>query len=358
MMKEIYKNMQSRITADEALIERTLAAAEIRPKRKPILKYTAIAAAAACLAMVGSVPVLAQNVPAFYRALYQIAPETAEQFKPLEMISESNGIRMEVGGIYFHENTVEAYITMQDLEGDRLGAWENFCSVSSLMPDLSIYEERMNGSIQKHELSYAGYDEESKTLTLLLSIEFLTGDLREGDEVKFKLNRMLGDGVKWEGTLDMIDWKATNADAEFCNASEMYIYGGATDETMGTYALEEIMLKPTGNQAIPAEGVTFTGATYHDGMLRVQLRIDDLKLNNDGMIWLEMSDGTEISSIRELRGCEDREQLNDLTACWKEFVFAVDEAELADCALKGRFQRFTTMVEGDWSVTFTLPNEE
>lgn len=210
----------------EALIERTLAAAEIRPKRKPILKYTGIAAAAACLAMVGSVPVLAQNVPAFYHALYQIAPETAERFKPLEMISESNGIRMEVGGIYFHENTVEAYITMQDLEGDRLGVWENFCSVSSLTPDLSIYEERMNGSIQKHELSYAGYDAETKTLTLLLSMEFISGDLQTGDKVTFDLDRILGNGAQWEGVLDMIDLPSVIQDAEFCENKELAMIGG------------------------------------------------------------------------------------------------------------------------------------
>ncbi len=357
-MKEIYQNMQSRITADEALIERTLAAAEIRPKCKPVLKYTAIAAAAACLAMVGSVPVLAQNVPAFYHALYKIAPETAERFKPLEMISESNGIRMEVGGIYFHENTVEAYITMQDLEGDRLGAWENFCSVSSLMPDLSIYEERMNGSIQKHELSYADYNAESKTLTLLLSIEFISGDLQTGDEVTFDLDRLLGNHAQWDGTLDMIDWKPAGSDAEFCDSTEMHIYGGAAEEIMETYAVEERMLKPSVKQAVPAEGVIFTGAAYQDGLLRTQLYIDDLKLNNDGVIWLEKADGTEVYSITELQGCEDRAQMNDLTACWKEFVFAVGEDELEEYSLKGVFWRYNDIVEGDWEVTFTLPNEE
>lgn len=353
-MNEIYQNMQSRITADEALIERTLAAAEIRPKRKPILKYTAIAAAAACFAMVGSVPVLAQNVPSFYHALYKIAPETAERFKPLEMISESNGIRMEVGGIYFHENTVEAYITMQDLEGDRLGNWEGFCSVSSLRTSPEIVQEQ-NAMIMDHTLKYADYDAETKTLTFLLSIEVLTGELSQGDEVTFDLDRMLGNYVEWEGTLDGIDWQ--DANGEFCTGNEMYHYGGSTED--GWKHLDESpMLRPSASEALPAKSVTFTGAGYQDGLLHVQVRLDELKLNNDGVLWLQKTDGTEVFEVSELRGCKDKSELNDLTGCWKEFVFAVDEDELAEYSLRGKFQTFTTMVEGDWEVTFTLPNEE
>ncbi len=354
-MKETYQKLQSRITADEALIERTLAAAELRPKRRLIRRYIGIAAAAACLVMVGSVPVLAQNVPEFYYALYKIAPETAERFKPLEMISESNGIRMEVGGIYFHENTVEAYITMQDLEGDRLGAWESFCSVSSLMPDLSIYEERMSVSIQKHELSYAGYDAESKTLTLLLSIEFISGDLQTGDEVTFDLDRILGNGVQWEGSVDMIAWQTL--DSAFCEKDEMHIHGSSTMAGW-EYLAETKMIRPSRKDAFPAECVMFTGAGYQDGLLHVQVYIDDMQLNNDGVIWLEKQDGTQIYSVAELHGCEDRAQMQNLTAEYKEFVFNVSEAEAAECALYGRFSKFTDKVEGEWNVTFTLPEEE
>ncbi len=353
MLKERYCDMFDKVKADERLIADTLHAAK-GGRKKITVKWMGVAAAACAVCMLASVPVLAENVPAFYHTLYRISPQTAELFKPLEMISESNGVRMEVGGIYFHENIVEAYITMQDLEEDRLDLGENFCSVSLLETSPAVIE-RTGATIQKHELRYAGYEAETKTLTLLLSIEFITGELRPGDEVTLDLDRILGNGVKWEGELDMIHWLPTDVNAEFCGNGEMFIYGGVAEEIREAYPLDEAMLRPYDDQALAAQDVTFTGAAYQDGLLHTQLYIEGLKLNNDGVIWLEKSDGTQVYSIAELSGCEDRAQMGNLAACWKEFVFAIDEEELAECTLHGSFQRFTNMIEGDWRVTFTLP---
>lgn len=354
-MKELYRSLQNRITAEESLIGRTLSAVEVRRKRKPILKYTAIAAAAACLAAVGSVPVLARNVPKFYYALYEIAPEAAERFKPLKMISESNGIRMEVGGIYFHENTVDAYVTMQDLEGDRLREWPDLDTNSTLGMDPAVVQ-RENGMIESSEVRYASYDADSRTLTLLLSFHMITGDIREGDRVDFTLERLLGEKVQWEGELDMIQWRPTDEAAEFCDSSEMYIYG-ASQEGAEMHNDEEKMLKPTEAQAIPAEGVTFTAAAYEDGILRLQLHYDDLWFYNIGGIWLEKPDGTEVGQFAELRGCKDKSERLNPPAAWKEYLFAVSEEELAECTLQGRFWRYRKMIEGDWHVSFVLPEE-
>lgn len=95
----------------------------------------------------------------------------------------------------------------------------------------------------------------------------------------------------------------------------------------------------------------------------MQVYVDDMQLNNDGVIWLEKQDGTQVYGIAELHGCEDAnckdgKRTQNLTAEYKEFVFDVSEAEVAECTLYGRFSKFTEMVEGDWNVTFTLPNEE
>lgn len=356
MMKEIYQNMQSRITADEALIERTLAAAEIRPKRKPILKYTGIAAAAACLAMVGSVLVLAQNVPAFYHALYQIAPETAERFKPLEMISESNGIRMEVGGIYFHENTVEAYITMQDLEGDRLNVGEEFYADCGVVLPREL--ELKQGYGYKSSTEYAAYDEESRTLTMLLRIEMTLGELQPGDEVTFRLDKLFGKKTSWEGKLDMIDLASAAANAQFCENGELEIYGSFTTEESLAMGLEEVMLKLCVKQELPVESVAFTGAGYRDGVLHVGFYMESLDLDNNGMVYLQNANGRIIEPIAGMHGCEDRENAKNLTADYMDYVFDISENELSEYTLYGYFGKYTNMVKGDWRVTFTLPNEE
>ncbi len=353
MMNETYKSMQEQIRPDEALIERTLIAANAKPKRKPILKYTGIAAAAACLAMIGSVPVLAQNVPAFYHALYKIAPETAERFKPLEMISESNGIRMEVGAIYFHENTVEAYITMQDLEGDRLNVGEDFYADCSIIPPRELESKQGYGYLQGTE--YTAYDEESRTLTMLVRIEMTLGELQPGDELTFGLDRLFGNKTSWEGNLDMIDLESAITNAQFCENEELQVYGGFTTEESHEMGVEQIMLMPSTEMALPVESVAFTGAGYRDGLLHVQFYMDALNFDNNGMVYLQNANGKKIDAITGMHGCEDRSQIDDLTADYMDYVFDISEEELAEYTLYGYFGKYSNMVKGDWEVTFTLP---
>lgn len=356
MKPEIYEDLQAHITAGEPLIQRTLAAAEIKPKRKPILKYTAIAAAAACLTMVGAVPVLASNVPDFYYALYKIAPQTAERFKPLEMISESNGIRMEVGGVYFHDNEVEAYITLQDVEGDRLNVGEQFYADCGVVLPREL--ELKQGYGYRSSTEYAAYDEESRTLTMLLRIEMTLGEMLPGDEVTFGLDRLFGKKTSWEGELDMIDLVSAAENGEFCEKGELEVYGAFTTEESLAMELEEVMLKPCMKEELPVESVAFTGAGYRDGVLHVGFYMDELDLDNNGMVYLQNANGKIIEPIAGMHGCEERGNAENLTADYMDYVFDVSENELSEYTLYGYFGKYTNMVKGDWEVTFTLPNEE
>ncbi len=352
MMKETYLKMQERIQPDAALITAAVESAA-KPKRRPILKYTGIAAAAACLVMVGSVPVLAANVPAFYHVLYKISPQTAELFKPVEMTCESNGIRMEVGAIYFRENTVEVYVTMQDLEADRLNMGENIVSSFRLMvPSLSEYSQSSIASC-----NYTGYDTEHKTLTMLLEIEVLHGELTPGDEVIFSLDHVYGEEIHWEGELDMVDLQSAVANAEFCENEELQVYALFENPEWEAYRekTQFIMLKPSAKTPTPAESVAFTGAGYRDGLLHMQMHFEELDDLNTGTVSLLKADGTRIEPLAGMYGCEDKSKIHDLTSQYTDYLFDISEEELLDCRLYGDFRKHSDNVAGDWTVTFTLP---
>ena len=67
-----------------------------------------------------SVPVLAVNVPVIYELMYLVSPSVAQHFMPVQKSCESNGIEMEVVSAYIKDNTAQVYITLKDLEGNRV----------------------------------------------------------------------------------------------------------------------------------------------------------------------------------------------------------------------------------------------
>lgn len=351
-MKEIYRNMQSRITADEALIERMLAAAEIRPKRKPILKYTAIAAAAACLVILGSVPVLAANVPVFYEALYRISPETAQLFKPIRMSCEDQGIRMEVTAVIFSEedNSVQVYLTVQDLEGDRLDLGTDMKSSFRFgPPDLGW------GAVSGVE--NLEYNAETRTLTVLLESSFDGVDLKAGDKLSFHLQSLMGHEETKEYALDALDL------SEISLTNEVWEMKGHRINAFSTYGYsygkimtEETakMVKPTLEIATPVNYVTLTGIGYIDGELHIQTQSVKQELENYVSLKLKDPNGTEFTPWGSVYAREKKVEQNIV----EDRVFHITEEELRGCELYGTFTAYTEGVVGDWEVTFALPNEE
>ncbi len=352
MMKEVYQNMQSRITADEALIERTLAAAEIRPKRKHILKYTAIAAAAACLITLGSVPVLAANVPAFYEALYRLSPETAQLFKPIQMSCEDQGIRMEVTAVHFSEaeNSVQVCLTVQDLEGERLDLGTDMRSGYWFgPPDLGW------GSVSGVE--NLEYDAETRTLTVLLESSFNRVDLKAGDKLSFRLQSLMGHEETKEYALDALDLSEISLTNEIWEMRQHRINAFSTyDYLYGKTMTEETakMVKPTMELATPVDYVTLTGIGYIDDELHIQTRTVKQELENYASLKLKNPNGTEFTPWGSVYACENKADLN----IFEDRVFHISEEELRECKLYGTFTAYTEGIVGDWEVTFALPNEE
>ena len=64
-----------------------------------------------------------------YSILYALSPALAQQFQPIQKSCVSNGIRMEVVSARLEGSTAQLYLTMQDLEGDRLDESCDFLTV-------------------------------------------------------------------------------------------------------------------------------------------------------------------------------------------------------------------------------------
>lgn len=339
--REKYNAMQRDVRPDAPLLQRTRAAAQKAPARPRRLRpLIALAAILVCLALAVpafAMPALAAD-PNGYALLYSISPAAAQFFKPVNRSDEDNGIRLTVDSVYLHSDTVEIYVSLQDLTGDRLD------ETTDLFDGYRINR----GFDCSATCSLAGYDAPTRTARFLISITSFDGQDIEGDKLTFSLNRLLTGKTETEGAVTGLDLAAVQAEPATQQVTRRGGSGIAA-EAGGSTAETRTALVPTGTLAAPTPGVAITAMGYVDGLLHIQVLYENiLETDNHGQLWLD-------------NGVEKLECLGSLSFfaengsdSFEEYVFDVSPAQLADCTLYGSFVTADTLIEGGWEITFPL----
>lgn len=339
--REKYNAMQRDVRPDAPLLQRTRAAAQKAPARPRRLRpLIALAAVLVCLALAVpafAMPALAAD-PDGYALLYSISPAAAQFFKPVNRSDEDNGIRLTVDSVYLHSDTVEIYVSLQDLTGDRLD------ETTDLFDSYRINR----GFDCSATCSLAGYDAQTRTARFLISITSFDGQDIEGDKLTFSLNRLLTGKTETEGAVTGLDLAAVQAEPA-TQQVEWRGGSGIAAEVGGSAAETRTALVPTGTLAAPTPGVAITTMGYVDGLLHIQVLYENiLETDNHGQLWLE--NGTEklecLGSLSFFAG--------NGSDSFEEYVFDVSPAQLADCTLYGSFVTADTLIEGNWEITFPL----
>ena len=339
--REKYNAMQRDVRPDAPLLQRTRAAAQKAPARPRRLRpLIALAAVLVCLALTVpafAMPALAAD-PDGYALLYSISPAAAQFFKPVNRSDEDNGIRLTVDSVYLHSDTVEVYVALQDLTGDRLD------ETTDLFDSYRINR----GFDCSATCSLAGYDAQTRTARFLISITSFDGQDIEGDKLTFSLNRLLTGKTETEGAVTGLDLAAVQAEPATQQVTRRGGSGIAA-EAGGSTAETRTALVPTGTLAAPAPGVAITAMGYVDGLLHIQVLYENiLETDNHGQLWLD-------------NGVEKLECLGSLSFfaengsdSYEDYYFDVTPAQLADCTLYGSFVTADTLIEGNWEITFPL----
>ena len=339
--REKYNTMQRDVRPDAPLLQRTRAAAQKAPAHPRRLRpLIALAAVLVCLALTVpafAMPALAAD-PDGYALLYSISPAAAQFFKPVNRSDEDNGIRLTVDSVYLHSDTVEIYVSLQDLTGDRLD------ETTDLFDSYRINR----GFDCSATCSLAGYDAQTRTARFLISITSFDGQDIEGDKLTFSLNRLLTGKEETEGAVTGLDLAAAQAEPA-TQRVEWRGGSGIAAEAGGSGAETRTALVPTGTLAAPAPGVAITAMGYVDGLLHIQVLYENiLETDNHGQLWLD-------------NGVEKLECLGSLSFfaengsdSYEDYYFDVTPAQLADCTLYGSFVTADTLIEGGWEITFPL----
>lgn len=117
MLKTEYNRMNEKINPDAALKASVM---EKTAPRQGMKFRPAVAIAAMLVAVLMAFPAMAAYVPAVNALMFQVSPEMAARFTPIQESCTKDGIRMEVVSASIHGATAEVCISFEDLEGERI----------------------------------------------------------------------------------------------------------------------------------------------------------------------------------------------------------------------------------------------
>lgn len=322
-------------------------------------KRRSMIAIVACGLLLIALPVLAATNSGFQDLLSRVGDKIARLLQPIELVSESNGIRMEVVAAMNDDNKAIAYITLQDMTDDRLAG----------VIDLYHYGMAETG------MSFtpiALYDEETRTATLRMFS--YGGENLNGKKVILSLQSFLTGRKEWKNVdigfpLDTVQvaertvWLEKNA---------WQGGGGNFDEIISNGGLE---ILPLDEMYIPIPGVDFayiSNIGLIDDRLHIQIHwtekgsvpanLDDHGgfelLGEDGQSMIDdrnisISFGTDAQGVMRNTGYGADGLLFDGGTVYQEDVYVVD-SNLENYTLQGYFCTNKAYITGDWSVTFRL----
>jgi len=314
---------------------------KILVKLIPTYRRVAVALAVVIVCVFAGMPIMAANVPIIYNLMYLVSPATAQFFMPIQMSSESNGVRMEVVSTYIHDNIAEIYITLQDLTGNRVDATTDlFDSYSINRPfDSSAFCQRV------------GFDEETKTATFLIHITEWGEHNIEGDKITFSLRSFISDKKAFRDmpTDIPLDNLADNAPAK-----DVGFIGGGGDFDFWANDTATV-LDVTGNLLTPVDGIDVTGIGYIDGKFHVQVSfVKDMRSDNHGFVFLKDENGITVESDYAIAFGDTFSSDKTEGIQHYNYVFSVPKSEISNFRLYGSFFTSGNFTEGNWRVTFPL----
>lgn len=357
--REEYKRYNEEIRPDPALVremqEEALEKEEEKRGRVLGLVRGFAGAVAACLCILVGLPTLAANVEPLYELMRRVSPELAQSFRLVQKTDEKLGIRMEVASVYLHENELQAYITLKDLEGNRIGETTDlFNSYSVNMP----YPGYGGGGWEPVD-----FDEETGKAVFLVTLGLLPdseGNPRDiadlaGKKITLFLGRILSGAVEYDDWKVEVPWSAVQAEPETAlmrlsgGPAPKIVKGDAEDPRPSTE-----MLKPAApDSGEIVEGIFFMGMGYIDGMLHIQTAVPDYA-KNDNHCELFLMDQAGNRRYYDYKVSAAGNTGDTKGTMYQDCIFEISPDELEDYTLHGHFVTTGDCLEGNWSVTFPV----
>lgn len=313
-------------------------AANYQYKKRGWTKWGTLAACL-LLAFIMSVPALAAaDFDPAYNLLYMVSPTIAQKLKPVRVSCEDNGIEFEVISAYVEGNEANIFVSVQDLEGDRIDETTDLFDSYSINTPFDCSSSCKNIS----------YDTETKTATFLISISQWNEQDIIGKKITFSAREMLSNKQEYDDALPDLDTNKISTIPEIVEPTGIFGGGGMDYQEV---ADNFCALKPMGILSSPVDGVDITAMGYIDGKLHIQAKYENiLETDNHGYVYFKNTKGEEIQCVANVAFFIDNEHQER----YEEYVFDLLDVDLTEYELYGHFVTSSTHITGNWSVTFPL----
>jgi hypothetical protein len=299
-------------------------------------------AIAACLCIVLTIPVLAATIPSFNSFLALVSPQIAQKLQPIEMVSEANGIKMEVVAAMNDDDTAVVYLTMQDLTGNRIDKSIN------LFNDYSITGTNMMTS------EVVAFDQKTKTATLRLQAS--GGSKLNGQKVTVRINSFVSGRHEYKQVDMGIDLGVIpqNPQITVFDMNNSSGGGGTLFKIFEEKGNINILKRDEMNLLIPRVNFArISNIGLVDQRLHVQIKWSGEGVDNHGYLYLTDAAGNKIYPSNISLNTNTSEKAED-TCKYEEVIFDIDKAELAGSELKGNFVTYDRQTRGNWQTTFKM----
>lgn len=363
-MKAVYRSMNERILPSDDLREKVLAKVE-QPKHRVSARPVGVAAALLAVILLAA-PVMAAYVPPVAELMYQVAPEMAARFSPVQESCTANGIKMEVVAALIHGTTAEICISFEDLEGNRIDG-------STLVEEESVYGAGMfrSGGISG---GYGNCDYNAETGKLILIREqnfsfyskwkgrYLTvSELFNGKmTVNVACLYRFVDLPAAEIPIELTDKEVMSVKVDRSHPTDRpaevpfdgFGYGSNAENDPWLEREEYELLTPGEPVCEVTDELDVMGMAYIDGRLHVQLRLRAKDADTAPIYHVYFTDGNG-NTIGYANHNTFQIQKGTDRGEYEELIFDIPEAELEGYTLMCRVSERQT-VKGPWRVTFPI----
>lgn len=280
---------------------------------------------------IGTVSAVAAGNTMAYNLLYAVYPEMAMSLTPVQDSCVDQGIEMCVEGINIDGAKADIYVSLKDLEGDRID------ETVDLFDSYGIDK----GGDQTAGCSFVGYDATTKMATFLIEIQNMDDQPIDGEKITFSVTDLL------------LKKNIFTTDIDFRNKVELVdeVRYESRDWLDGSQKEESFLVTNPDKAYKISDQVAVCGYGFVEDKLHVQVAYSDIwEYDNHGFI--ELINGGEVIPVEYMDSYDQLDKENNMR--YYEYIFDMSEEELAnasDLKMVGEFTTCNTNLHGDWSVS-------
>ncbi|MBR5310090.1 MAG: hypothetical protein IKU42_03085 [Oscillospiraceae bacterium] len=313
--------------------------------------FALIAAVILCMIFV----VTAYALKPYYKEIYKSAEQLIQNLKPVKMSSVDSGVKMEVISASVADNEAIIYISMQDIDGNKID--ESF----------DIYDSyNISGSFDNYGYcEKISYDKETKTAFFLVRIGRTDGKTMKDGKITFTVDESISGKITYNDYID-IDLSSVQNNPTTREITDRS--GGGYD---GTPEMKKIYdnlksLVPQEKYFSPFPGATITAMGYIDGKLHIQMLYENRhETDCHGFVHFVDENNKKIQNLMCVyywdengsfdiqKGIFGREVIQYYDTYFEQ-VFDISPDELKNCRMYGEFITHENFIDGKWSVTFNI----